>query len=81
MIDQNKLFDDFWNLTYTQRRQILKDIFGWSEQKSKEYEEDFGWNMSGIILRNLKEKALTKDFRPIKASCNCLGLDCRLDKF
>lgn len=58
----NKLFDNFWSLNYTQREKILIEVIGWSSQKVRELYEDFGYNMSGVIIRHLKDKALLKDF-------------------
>lgn len=60
--DLNKLFDNFWSLNYTQREKILTEVIGWSPQKVRELHEDFGYNMSGVIIRHLKDKALIKDF-------------------
>lgn len=61
--DQNKLIDDYRKLSFENRIKILKDVLLWSDQKIKELNEDFGYGISSIILRHLKEKCLLYDFR------------------
>lgn len=54
-INESQLINDFWELPRRTRFEILNDLLGWSEQKFRELETDFGWGISPIILRYLRE--------------------------
>lgn len=62
-INESQLIDDFWELSWNRKYEILQELLGWSEQKVRNMYEDFGWGISPIIIRHLREKSLLRDFK------------------
>lgn len=62
-LDPNQVVSDLIKLSNRDQHKILKEILFWDDRKIKAYEEDFGYNMYGIVLREIKDKVLVGDLK------------------